>query len=400
MCTSTQLGENGFRILLYRNDATEILLETTPGGLGVPVLAVPAHTRIAEEITASIKNAWGLETYCMFSLSGGTHSYAPSQCQVVEVCRPVTSALTGMQWFSVASLSASSCEDSGALEVIERSLATLDQYRRGELQGIFGKPGWLTVVTDWVRAAATAVGLSLTGEFRQFNASPTFSLIRFETNGPALWLKAVGEPNLHEFPITMKLCEYFSDFVPKLIDYRQDWCAWLALEAEGASLDQSTTEASWSRAAESLANLQISSVQQIHGLVKAGCKDATLRGLLALVDPFVEYVAQPMNRQARQQPRPLQRPELLALATQIRHSIQALGESGFADTLGHLDLNPGNVFVCANRCTFLDWAEACVGHPFLTFQYLAEHGERSSASRQAMMHFRASYSAKWKCLAS
>lgn len=400
MSTSIQLGENAFRILLYRNDATELLLETTPTGLGIPVLPVPAHSRIAAEITAAINSAWGLDTYCLFSLADGTHSSALTPCQVAEVCCSWTSAPAGMRWVPITSLPAKSFEDSRASEVIERSLVLLDQYRRGEFQGAFGKPGWLSIVTDWVRAAAAEVGLSVPGKFRQFNASPTFSLMRFETNGPAVWLKAVGEPNLHEFPITLKLCKRFPDFVPKLIDHRQDWCAWLTFEAEGTSLDRCTTEASWSRAAESLADLQISSMRKIEGLVEVGCKDVTRTGLLPLVEPFVEYAAELMNRQARKQPRPLERPELRALTSQIQHSIQALADSGFADTLGHLDLNPGNVFVGATRCTFLDWAEACVGHPFLTFQYLVEHGQRIGASSQSMMQFRASYAAKWRRLVS
>jgi Ser/Thr protein kinase RdoA (MazF antagonist) len=43
------------------------------------------------------------------------------------------------------------------------------------------------------------------------------------------------------------------------------------------------------------------------------------------------------------------------------------------DTLGHLDFNPGNVLCSADQCVLLDWAEAYVGNPFLTFQYLREH---------------------------
>jgi hypothetical protein len=33
--------------------------------------------------------------------------------------------------------------------------------------------------------------------------------------------------------------------------------------------------------------------------------------------------------------------------------------------------------VSSGACRFLDWAEACVGHPFFSFQYLLEHFRRS-----------------------
>jgi len=53
---------------------------------------------------------------------------------------------------------------------------------------------------------------------------------------------------------------------------------------------------------------------------------------------------------------------------------------GIPEALGHLDFNPGNVIVSATGCTFLDWAEAYVGNPFLTFQYLLEHFRRTGGN--------------------
>ncbi len=377
MCTSTQLDENICRILLYRNDATELLLETTPGGLGVPVLPVPTRTRIAEEITAAINSAWGLDTYCMFSLPGGAHSFAPTPCQVVEVCRPGTSTLAGMHWVPVASLSASSFEHSDAFEVIQTSLATLDQYRCGELQGAFGKPGWLTVVTDWVRAEATAVDLSLTGKFRQFNASPTFSLIRFETNGPAVWFKATGEPNLHELTITVSLTRLFPGYLPPILGVNSLWNAWLSEEISNTTLERFTELSVWERVAENLAELQIASIGKCCALFDNQCRDLRLSKLIDLIPPFLTRVAEFMAAQQKQPPPPLTIRELAFLGERLQEAISVLQDFGFPETLGHIDFNPGNILITPARCVFLDWAEACVTHPFTTFEYLAEHFRRS-----------------------
>jgi hypothetical protein len=380
MCTSTQLDENVFRILLYRNNETELLLEMTPGGLGVPVLPVPTHTRIAEEITAAIKSAWGLDTYCMFSLSGGAHSFAPPPCQVVEVCGPGTSALAGMHWVPVASLSASSFENSDAVEVIERSLVTLDQYRCGELQGTFGKPGWLTVVTDWVRAAATVGGLSLTGKFSQFNASPTFSLIRFETSGPAVWFKATGEPNLHELPITLSLTRLFPRYLPPILGVHPLWNAWLSEEISNATLGQFTELSVWERVTENLAELQIASIGKCRALLDNQCRDLRLSKLIDLIPPFLARMAEFMAAQQKQHPLPLIISELDFLGERLQAAISFLQDLGFPETLGHIDFNPGNILITPSRCVFLDWAEACVTHPFTTFEYLAEHLRRSGVA--------------------
>jgi hypothetical protein len=401
MSIPKQLDHDLFRILLYGNRATELLLETTSGGLGVPVLPVPAHTRIAEEITAVIKSAWGLETYCMFSLSGGTDSFAPTPCQVVEVCGPGTSALAGMQWVPVASLSAGAFEDSDAFEVIERSLATLDQYRCGELQGTFGKPGWLTVVTDWVRAAATVVGLSLTGKFRQFNASPTFSLIRFETNGPAVWFKATGKPNLHELPITVSLSRFFPGYLPPILGVHPLWNAWLSEEISNTTLEQFTDLFVWERVTEDLAELQIASIGKCCALLDNQCRDLRLSKLIELIPPFLARMAEFMAAQQKQPPPPLTIRELDFLGERLQEAISVLQDFGFPETLGHIDFNPGNILITPARCVFLDWAEACVTHPFTTFEYLAEHLRRSgTADAGGCNRVAAAYLRPWRSFLS
>lgn len=386
MSTSNQLDANVFRILLYRNNDTELLLETTPGGLRVPVLPVPAHTRIAEQITAAIKSAWGLDTYCMFSLSGGTHSSAPSPCQVMEACESGTGAVAGMHWVPVESLSASSFEDFDVFEVIERSLATFEQYRCGELHGTFGKPGWLTVVTDWVRAAATPVGLSLTGKFRQFNASPTFSLIRFETGGPALWFKAAGEPNLHEHRVTLKMVADFPEFVPQILAVREDWNAWLTVEVEGCHPDENSSLDMWIDVATTLADLQIASIGKTFLFIDAGCRDIRVPALTKAVTPYLQAAAELMDEQTKNCPPRMNQEEIKTLEAILLEALTHLENLHLPDALGHLDFNPGNILVNGHRVVFLDWSAAGVGCPLLTIEYLLER----------LCRIRPSFRASWR----
>jgi hypothetical protein len=376
MCTPTQLDHDLFRILLYRNDSAELLVEAKPDRLRLPLLSAPAHTRIAEEITTAIKSMWNLETYCLFPLVIGGSCEAQVRYHVVEVCQADTDAPTGMQWLPRISLAGEMFEDSNEYVAIERSLATFDQYRHGQLSGTFGKPGWLRVVTEWVESQATAAGLCLTGRFHQLNASPTFSLIRFETDGPALWFKAVGEPNLQEYSITLKLASSFPGFVPHIVASRPDWNGWLALEAEGGTLDATSPEGSWEAAAETLALLQVSSIGRRFELIQAGCKDLRTHCLMDLVDPFIEAATKLMARQSKLSPAPLGRHELLALGRSIVAALRELEDAGVPNALGHLDLSPGNALVGKQHCVFIDWAEAYVGSPFFSFQYLLQHWRR------------------------
>jgi len=54
-------------------------------------------------------------------------------------------------------------------------------------------------------------------DVQQLNGSETFSLLKFETTKAPVWFKAVGEPNVREFLITLKLFELFPDYVPKIL---------------------------------------------------------------------------------------------------------------------------------------------------------------------------------------
>ena len=53
--------------------------------------------------------------------------------------------------------------------------------------------------------------------------------------------------------------------------------------------------------------------------------------------------------------------------------------SGIPDSLLHGDFNIGNIRVNVENCVFLDWAEGCLGPPFLTLEYLIAHLHRANA---------------------
>jgi len=401
MSTPTQFDHDLFRVLLFRNCGRDVLLEFAPNGFRLPVVLIPRHTRAAEEITAAIKSLWNLDTYCLFELPNAVSSGARLRTHIVEVCETHANAPSGMQWLPASSLCSGSFVDAGEYGTIEASLAALENYRTGCLAGAFGRLGWFREVREWVRERASAVGLTLMENFRQLNASPTFSLIRFETNGPALWFKAVGEPNLHEYPITLKLAATFPEFVPKLLGARPDWNAWLAEEADGEELCAGSTQGVWAFAAENLALLQISSFGRRFELIGAGCKDLRPCSLAPLVDPFLTVMSGIMRRQTSQRAEPLSTAELHKLGSDLASSFRELEQSAIPNALGHLDMNPGNVVVSKSRCTFLDWAEAYVGLPFLSFEYLLNHFRRfQGLDRSRERSMRSAYARSWTCFGS
>jgi hypothetical protein len=376
MHTSTQLDYDLYRVLLYRRDASELLLESTADGLELPVVPLPRFTRVAEKLTAGIKDRWNLDTCCLFPVLEGISSSVSIPFHVVELSSREAETSAAMRWLAATSLSAPDFREHDDFMAVQASLVRLEGFRRGELPGAFGKPGWLRTVTEWVAARAATARLSLTGKFRQLNASATFSLLRFETDGPALWFKAVGEPNVHEFSITLALARLFPHFVPRVIGHSADWNAWLGVEAEGTHLSDTAPLSDWQQAAATLASLQIASCGHGLHLIDAGSKDMRICSIVSLVEPFFERVAELMELQTKPTPLPLARVEIRSLSQDVRSCLDELNEVNIPNTLGHLDFNPGNILVSPEQCVFLDWAEGSVGNPFFTFQYLLEHWRR------------------------
>jgi len=382
-----------FRIILVRREAEEILLASHGTRFALPVIEIPRWGRIAQETTAAVENRYGIRVCCLFTrdaASGGDFEH-PVHCVLLEACRPSAPCPKSMYWVPVASLSRSSFED---FAVVTDCLTKAT--REGADSGPFARLGWLREVSEWVAAKALPFGLHITGRFRQLNASSTFSLIRFETDGPALWFKAVGEPNLREFPIILALSKCFSHFVPRVIAARPEWNGWLMVNAAGSHPDEHTKSELWVCAAETLATLQTASIGRTLHLLEVGSKDARVDSLLSLVDPFFRAMAQYMEEQTKPSPAPLSSEELRALADEIRGLLGEFAQGSLPDTLGHLDFNPGNILIAGTQCIFLDWTEAAVAHPFLTFSYLFEHARRLRADRSLEELLVSCYAKAWE----
>jgi hypothetical protein len=199
---------------------------------------------------------------------------------------------------------------------------------------------------------------------------PEFCLVRFETTGPALWFKAVGGRHLREFSIATTLAPLRSRSLPRMIASHPSWHGWLMLEAGGSDLGQVSGIAPWERAAQSLAALQIESIDLSGSLLAAGSTDLRLTYLSHSIEPWLVTINDLMTAQTVATPRALTAGELQALAESLDLACDRLSVLEVADTLNHGDLNPGNVLVHSTGAVFLDWAESSVGPPFLTFEYL------------------------------
>jgi hypothetical protein len=389
---SVEQADRIMRVITLSSNGGAILAVPDHDGWHLPAVAIPASERPAEMLTSAMRRQWDLEVVCLFAFSITSHRY-----QVAQYWAEGTTPSRRTEWVPSANLTPTSFADAEDYSAVERALDECKPSRAPNQLGRFARPGWFRQLRAWIEHTIAPSGLHLSDAFRQFNGGPSFSLIRFETSGPAIWFKAVGEPNLREFGIICALARLFPDFVPCMLATNSAWHGWLALEVSGQNLAEASDIAPWRSAAACFAHLQIASIANTPALLQSGVRDLREPVLSGWIAPFFEVITQLMDQQTQFPPRKLTVLELRWLSEKIQDALSALAALHIFHTLGSCDLNPGNVIVDVDRGTFLDWAEAYVGHPFFSFEYLLQHFRRGlPGSREAELT--ASYLQPWRAI--
>src|SRR5689334_777167 len=219
------------RLLILRSAAQEVLLRSEHGGHELPEIALPAEERIAASLNRTVGRDLGLEVISLYEVSSADQQSPKIFYHAAISTRPDDRIPPRTCWAQVDSLTPSSFSRSADFQALQRFQSDLSAMEDGGPSEPFRNPNWFLHVTAWVSKALRPCALRLSGAFEQFNASPTFSLIRFETDGRPVWFKAVGEPNTREFPLTLALSRKCPEYLPKVLAYHVGWNAWLAEEA-------------------------------------------------------------------------------------------------------------------------------------------------------------------------
>jgi hypothetical protein len=362
-----------FRIIVLRLSSSEILVSGEHSQVVLPVVSIQRHTRPAEQIVGALHRLLNLESYCLFTLAQQVVSNSVACYAVVSTVAQDAIPPTGFRWAAVDRLAEEAFIDAADYHSTKQMLQDLRGEATHSASGFFARPGWLEEIMNWAQDQLSPAGLRLTRKFEQLNASPTFSLLRLATDGPAVWLKAVGEPNIREFFISQELARLFPEFVPGIFGARQDCKAWLTLDVEGRHPDADSTPKVWERAAGVLARLENSSAGLGLHLIDRGFKDIRTDTLRRLVRPFLEVMGALMECQPGYYPKPMSWKELEKLGEQTEEWLSDFDDLSLPNVVVHLDFNPGNIIVSETGCVFLDWAEAGIGPCFLTLQFLLEH---------------------------
>ena len=366
----TPFEQDEYRLVLVRAGFHAIWAQRADGALRLPRITIPRSMRLAEQLQLAIEAGWHLSVIVLDILAGEMGS---TPCAVVEILSP--GPYDGL---TIASIDKGLEEEmtSEEFEAVEAILGSATIPR-----GPFSRVGWIEEALQWMQEIVGRT-IKFTGEVRQYNATGNFTLARFATlSGPPYWIKATGEPNVHEFRITRMLAETCPEYLPRRIAERGDWNAWL-MEDAGRPLD-SWTRPSLERAALSMARLQQRTIGRTTAFLEAGAFDLRIGVVREDLPELVEYLDEAMTRQVSTKVPRIGRRRLQQLASILEDACFRMEALEIPDTLVHNDMNSGNILFQGEHCVFTDWCETGIGNPFLTLQYLCllqPRGEEDWAS--------------------
>ena len=267
------------------------------------------------------------------------------------------------------------------------------------------QPGWFERVCVWIEQQLAGQNIALQGQIGQPYRRPWSTVLRVPTNEGALFFKATTSIFAHEPPLTETLANWWPDCMPEVLasDLAQGW---LLLRDAGQPLrsriQADQTIDGWLTVLPRYADIQRELAERVDALLAFGLPDRRPAGLLTqyedlLADRDALLLDQP-DGLSREEYRQLQAmvPQVAAMADQV-------AEIGLPDTLHHDDFHDANIFVRADRITFTDWGECCLGHPFYTMVIVlrsAAYQLKLAEDDPALNRLRDAYLEPWTTMTS
>jgi Phosphotransferase enzyme family len=225
---------------------------------------------------------------------------------------------------------------------------------------------WLREAQDWIDGQLERIGVAPAGAVEQSHIEPWSTAIRVPVDGGDLWFKANMPALTSEAAVIEILGRRRPGSVPDLraIDHERGW---MLMADAGTPLRDVVASArdlrGWLNALPQYAQLQLDAVDQVGELLTVGVPDRRLDTLPAEYERLLGVTRNMTGEE---------RTRLDRLRPRVREMCEELAAFGISETIQHNDLHDGQVFIRGDDYRFLDWAEACISHPFFTMAVTLE----------------------------
>jgi hypothetical protein len=361
MTAAIHQDANPYRVVLVHPESRGLYALESESHLYLVRILVEQGTRPARQLQVRLRDEWGLAVVILDILET---SDSVSPCAIAELLQ----SEVPHEFRSVPSEQIPSCELSEQERILVQ--AVLD----GDSASPFARIGWIHEAIAYLEES-TGKKVSSVRDVDQYNASGAFCLVRFRMKDKGnFWLKATGAPNTHERMVLLLLSRLCRGFVPEVVAEIPCWNAWF-MRGEGDGIAMLPNEASGvlrvlEAAVDTLAALQIRTVESQWDLFQAGAVDHRTHVLQREADALFSYMEEAMAHQTSTKVPRIETKRLLELQKLFEDVCSCMEDLNLPDMVLHGDMNLGNIVVAQDHCVFIDWCETYVGNPLVTLEHL------------------------------
>lgn len=356
----------------------------------MPRIPVPRWTRAAQKITSEIRQRWNLRAWVIDFLGD------QSGRENVAIAERIDERQGLLEDANVARYplcAVPEYELSEAERAVVRKLIENGSTGRGP----FSRLGWVEDLLTWSCEVLKLERSQLSNEFVQLNASADAALVHILTErGSRYWFKASGAAHPHERHVTETLSQELPEYLPELVAIHRQWNGWLMRDAGVPFLASYDPSRLAIEVVRRLARLQTGALPIAGRLLVDGCHDhrmPALRTQIQKVTPYLEAAMQETEADLGSCVGPARLRRIAALISEASLRIENMG---IPDTLMHCDISLDNILVGSRGCTFIDWAQASIGHPFITLEHLCAQFAQREDSQTVIPRLRKTYLRVWE----
>jgi hypothetical protein len=222
-------------------------------------------------------------------------------------------------------------------------------------------PAWLSDAHTWIEARLAELDVARAGVIEQPHIRRWSTVLRVPTDAGTLWFKANDVSLRHEARLVDLLAGFRPDCIlkPLAIDAGSGWMLMSdAGEPLGKLAPVERNLDRWLDVLARYAQVQLDVTDAVDTLLAVGVPDMRLAVLPEKYEQLMEEIgAEQRFREA---------------TAHVAALCRVLGDFGVAETIQHDDLHDGQVFVRDGRHLLMDWADACISHPFFTLSVTLE----------------------------
>lgn len=364
----------------------------TAGGYYLPSFEINGASCSLRKISEQLEHSFGVKARSLCIVSKQTNALAKTVRIFMLMEALGSECNSNGVWVAINKGVLDPYASANELDAFNRAVREIQENNfppRG--QPWFG-PGWQLNAEVWINDQMASLGYQITAPIEEIRKWSLSCVLKVPTNDGGFFFKAAGPTNYfaNEAIVTKGLAEMFPGRAPTpvAVDTVRNW---MIISDFGRFNRWRVSNRHLVSMLATFASIQREAVDRLPELERLGLVYHTLENLEKRIDEIIYQICKlgPLSA--------VEGARLQSSTPLLKSMCKNLAQHRIPNTLLHGDLHGGNVAIRTvgdrEEFMFFDWADSCVGHPFLDLIVLfseitpAERGQLAEAYLKSWIDF-------------